>query len=324
MAEIYLSNSVNPHYNLAVEEYLTFNTQGDVLFLWQNDATVVIGNHQNAWSECDLNKLAADGGRLARRTTGGGAVYHDLGNLNFSFVCDEADFSVQKNLQIIADALGDLGIVATATGRNDLTVNGKKISGNAFLHRQGRALHHGTLLINSDLDVLGKYLTVNRKKLDSKGVKSVRARVTNLSSLVDVTVEDVKSAIINRYARAHACTRIQQPLPNNEAITARAAQMATYEYLMGENPRFSLTIDGRWAWGGVTLGLSVKGDVIEDVKVWTDALDVELPHKVDGVIKGATLSRDNLSKLALSADDECVRDIIGAVIGYFYEGDSAR
>ena len=315
MADIYLSNTNNPHENLALEEYLTFNTQGEVLFLWQNDRTVVIGNHQNAWAECDLTALSADGGRLARRTTGGGAVYHDLGNLNFSFICDEGDFSAEKNLAVIVEALAELGVNATATGRNDLTVGDAKISGNAFLHRQGRALHHGTLLVNSDLDALSKYLTVSRKKLEAKGVKSVRSRVANLCELGPVSVEALKTAIINRYARTRACAI--KDLPDRAKYARRAEEMASEQYLLGENPRFSLTVDGRFAWGTVTVGINAKGERVEDVAVWTDALDVSLAPRVENALKGALLSKKGLNDLALRYD-EYVGDVAGLVGSRLY------
>ena len=149
MNRIILGNSHSPYFNLALEECL-FNEQGDdgvTLYLWQNEHTVVIGRNQNAYRECRTRLLSEEGGNLARRTTGGGAVYHDLGNLNFSFIASKQNYNLKRQLSVIIDAVGSLGINACFTGRNDITTDdGAKFSGNAFLHNRTTSIQHGTLL----------------------------------------------------------------------------------------------------------------------------------------------------------------------------------
>ena len=317
MAKIYLSNSTNPYENLALEQHLTFNTQGRVLYLWQNADTVVIGNHQNAWAECDLVALEADGGRLARRTTGGGAVFHDLGNLNFSFITDEEDFSAAENLAIIADALATLGIKAQATGRNDLTVDGAKISGNAFLHRQGRALHHGTLLVKSDMARLGKYLTVHPKKLSAKGVKSVRSRVANLADVCPgITVDMVKDAIINKYTCAYACEIC--PAPDVSEYKDAVLHFGSKEFLLGKNPSCTINMDERFEWGMVSVGIDAKGDVARGVAVFTDALDLDVAPMIKDALTGAALNKDALCAIGQKAERAEVKDVISALISQLF------
>ena len=159
------------------------------VYLWQNERTVVIGKNQNACAECNLTALREDGGRLVRRLSGGGAVYHDLGNLNFTFLSKAADENTGRNLEIIAGALHSFGLEPQKSGRNDLLLNGRKFSGNAFCTRKGNAYHHGTLMLNVDAERIERYLCVSSAKLEKHAVRSVRARVINLSELApEITV----------------------------------------------------------------------------------------------------------------------------------------
>ena len=181
--------STDPDFNLALEEYIFSSMPRDrsYLMLWQNDNTIVVGRHQNTLSEINLSYVTEHGIRVVRRMSGGGAVYHDLGNLNFSFITDaqeDESVNLQRFCQPVADALCALGIDAQVSGRNDILANGCKISGNAQYVREGRVMHHGTLLFDSDLSVLGRALQPDPEKIQAKGVKSVRSRVANIRSLL--------------------------------------------------------------------------------------------------------------------------------------------
>src|SRR6056297_3762446 len=147
--KIYHSTSFDPWHNLAFEEYLLNQVEENevILYLWQNDNTGVIGRNQNAWKECRSELLAEEGGKLARRLSGGGAVYHDLGNLNFTFIMDKDNYNLKKQLKVILEAVRDQGIEAEFSGRNDLVVKSKKFSGNAFYFGSETAYHHGTILV---------------------------------------------------------------------------------------------------------------------------------------------------------------------------------
>ena len=188
--KLYVLTTTNPHYNLAVEEYLFRHETDDVCMLWQNAHTVVIGKNQNAFVEVDVDALQRDGVHLARRITGGGAVYHDLGNVNFSFISAnsaETGLDFARFTAPIIKALASLGVHAELSGRNDLLLDGQKFSGNAQYSANGRTLHHGTLLFDADLAVLARYLRPDEEKLKSKGIKSVRSRVTNLKPHLQIS-----------------------------------------------------------------------------------------------------------------------------------------
>lgn len=204
-----ISESTNPCVNLAMEERLLDTVQDGeaTVYLWQNERTVVIGKKQNACAECNLTALREDGGRLVRRLSGGGAVYHDLGNLNFTFLSKAADENTGRNLEIIAGALRLFGLEPQKSGRNDLLLNGRKFSGNAFCTRKGNAYHHGTLMLNVDAERIERYLRVSSAKLEKHAVRSVRARVINLSELApEITVGCLRTEIIAAAETAYGLT----------------------------------------------------------------------------------------------------------------------
>ena len=193
------SENTSPYYNLALERSLFDFVDEDtvILYLWQNSHTIVIGKNQNAYAECKVDEFIGAGGTLARRPSGGGAVYHDLGNLNFSIICKESIAKEHTYQRIVKQALGYFGIVSEFNGRNDLTVNDKKFSGNAFYVKDDVMCQHGTILINSDFKELSKYLTPDISKLERNHVKSVESRVVNLSEISNqITVESLKEAMI--------------------------------------------------------------------------------------------------------------------------------
>ena len=196
--QVIISNQYDPFLNRAVEHYLTNNQKGETvtMYLWKNERTVVIGYNQNPFAECNVKLLLDEGGHLMRRGTGGGAVYHDLGNINFSFVADKSLYDVRRQLSVIQDALLSYGLETEISGRNDLTCEGRKFSGNAFAKGQRNDLHHGTLLIKTDGEMMQRYLSVDKAKLMKHGVSSVRSRVVNLSELVpELTSENIKQPL---------------------------------------------------------------------------------------------------------------------------------
>ena len=193
------SENTSPYYNLAFERSLFDFVDKDtvILYLWQNSHTIVIGKNQNAYAECKVDEFIGVGGTLARRPSGGGAVYHDLGNLNFSIICKESIAKEHTYQRIVKETLRIFGIVSEFNGRNDLTVDDKKFSGNAFYVKDDVLCQHGTILINSDFKELSKYLTPDISKLERNHVKSVESRVVNLSEISDkITVESMKEAMI--------------------------------------------------------------------------------------------------------------------------------
>ena len=201
--QLYTSDGLDPYRNLAIEQHLLETVEGGccLLYLWQNANTVVIGRNQNAWAECRTTLLKNEGGHLARRLSGGGAVWHDTGNLNFTFLMRSEHYDLDRQLSVLQTACRLVGIETERSGRNDLLVNGRKFSGNAFYHHEGRSYHHGTLLVDVDTDRMSRYLSPSRAKLTAKGVESVRARVINLREQNPaLTVDALKGAMIDAFS----------------------------------------------------------------------------------------------------------------------------
>ena len=230
--------SVNPYHNLALEELLMESNPPEccTLYLWQNRQTVVIGQNQNAWQECRVKELEEDGGHLARRLSGGGAVFHDLGNLNFTFLVPRADYDVARQTQVIEEAAASFGLTVERSGRNDILVEGRKFSGNAFYKKGQNAYHHGTILIDVDMGALGRYLNVQPDKLQSKGVRSVRSRVTNVAEhLPDrVTLPEFRRILLENILRENQGE--EYPLTPDDLAAVeklRAERYATWEWNYG-------------------------------------------------------------------------------------------
>lgn len=210
-----ISDSYDPWFNLAVEEciFRQMPATQRVLFLWRNADTVVIGRAQNPWKECNTRRMEEDNVRLARRSSGGGAVFHDLGNTCFTFMAGKPEYDKTISTSIVLNALNALGVSAEASGRNDLVVKtaegDRKVSGSAYRETKDRGFHHGTLLLNSDLSRLANYLNPDKKKLAAKGITSVRSRVTNLTELLPgITHEQVCEAITEAFF-AHYGERVE-------------------------------------------------------------------------------------------------------------------
>ena len=176
------SGSHDPGFNLALEQYVfdRLDRAHAYCMLWQNDNAIIVGKNQNTVGEINAAYVKEHGIRVVRRLSGGGAVFHDLGNLNFTFLVPTADYDVERQLSVICTACRELGIPAKISGRNDVVVEGRKFSGNAFYQNGGRSYHHGTLLIHVDTEKMGRYLSPSKAKLEAKGVESVRSRVVNL------------------------------------------------------------------------------------------------------------------------------------------------
>jgi len=281
--QVIVSDQYNPYLNLAVETWLTDHQEEGVvtMYLWKNERTVVIGLNQNPFSECDVKRLNEEGGHLMRRRTGGGAVYHDLGNLNFSFIADKQDYDVRRQQSVIQEALRHYGLEAEISGRNDLTCQGRKFSGNAFYNGTVNNLHHGTILIKTDSEMMQRYLTVNQAKLQKHGVQSVRSRVVNLSELADVTSENIAQPLIEAFESVYGMKAEQvdfKVLAELAEVQETVKHITSHEYLYAKWEHFKAVRKGQFPWGNVEVGFEVDTETqaIKDVIIATDSLNTEI------------------------------------------------
>ncbi|MCO6524246.1 MAG: lipoate--protein ligase [Candidatus Schmidhempelia sp.] len=281
---VLFSTSYNPWFNLAVEDaiFRQVTTSQRILFLWRNDNTVVIGRAQNPWKECNTRKMEQDGIKLARRSSGGGAVFHDLGNTCFTFMAAKPDYNKAISTQIIIDALASLNLLVTASGRNDLVLSTnegeKKISGSAYKETTDRGFHHGTLLLDANLNKLADYLNPDPKKLQAKGITSVKSRVTNLKQYRnDITHDKVCEAIIAAFFRYYGEQAVPEFIsehnpPSIPEFNDIFTHQCSWQWNFGHAPAFSHHLEQRFKWGGVDIYFDIEQGHISQCKIFTDSL----------------------------------------------------
>ena len=315
--QVVISSQYDPFLNRAVEQYLTDHQEEDTItmYLWKNQQTVVIGYNQNPYSECNVQLLLDEGGHLMRRGTGGGAVYHDLGNINFSFIAGKALYDLHKQLSVIQDALLAYGLEVEISGRNDLTCQGRKFSGNAFGKGKKNNLHHGTILIKTDGAMMQRYLTVDKAKLMKHGVKSVASRVVNLSELVpELTSESIKQPLITSFEKVYngkANILDFDNLIKKKEVQAIREHISSNDFLFGRWRQFKTTKKAQFPWGNVDIALHIDEAkaVISEAQIASDCLDPEAIRQAEQLLQGSS------TKTAPAFDEanEILRDIIGLI-----------
>ncbi|WP_033829569.1 lipoate--protein ligase [Bacillus andreraoultii] len=288
----------NPQINLAIEEYILKNLDinESYLLFYVNEPSIIIGRNQNTIEEINTEYVEANHIKVVRRMSGGGAVYHDLGNLNYSFITKDEGNSIQGNFKKftkpVIDALRKLGANADLMGRNDIEIDGRKVSGTAQYATGGRMYTHGTLMLNSDLDHVSKALKPKKEKIESKGVKSVRARVGNISEFIDqqMTVEEFKQFILKSVFEAEGSeikeyVLTEEDWKNIEELSKTKYQ--TWEWNYGKSPKSNIENSKRFPIGTIDVRLDVAQGIIENVKIfgdffgWGDVAEIE--NKLTGV-----------------------------------------
>ncbi len=313
--KIYCSTAHDPWYNLAFEEYLLERVGKDevILYLWQNDNTVVIGRNQNAWKECRCELFEKEGGKLARRLSGGGAVYHDLGNLNFTFLMGKENYNLKKQLKVILEAVRDRGIDAEFSGRNDLIVDNKKFSGNAFYFGNKAAYHHGTILVDTDFSKMVEYLQVSEEKIKSKGIDSVRSRVINLRELEsNLTIDDMKRAMAVSFSKIYGGEPEIEEV-NTEKFSGSKDlynKYSSWEWRYGRTPDFDITFEKRFDWGDIEVGLKASQGHIEEAEVYSDAMEADLIEEIAEVLVGIPFKKDKILETIASIDVDTEKENI--------------
>ena len=314
------AGGTDPYGNLALERYLleTVEPGACILYLWQNENTVVIGRNQNPWAECRTERLRQEGVRLARRLSGGGAVFHDLGNLNFTFLAHREDYDVERQTRVLLRACRALGVPAERSGRNDLLADGRKFSGNAFYAHEGRCYHHGTLLVDADLEKMGRYLQPSPAKLRSKGVSSVRSRVVNLRELApDLTVESLSEHLLAAFSAVYGGP--VRPFPADRLDRARLQVLreenAGWEWLWGRKIPFTWGARGRFPWGEAAVCLAVEAGTVREASVYTDAMDWSFAGPMGAALTGCPFALPALRKAVESVPCErAIREDVSALL----------
>ena len=303
--ELYESHSTNPYENLGAEAYLLETCPQDTLrfYLWQNAHTVVIGKNQHAPSEVFVQALQNDEGTLARRSSGGGAVYHDLGNLNFTFIAPSEIFDIQKQMEMIALALRHAGVNAQVNGRNDIEIDGAKVSGNAFAHTADKHLHHGTLLVNVDKMKLAKYLNVNPKKLKRKNVTSVASRIVNLRELIDIDISKLKTLLFRSAEEYTGTLGIEMDFPLDKAKTYMT-QYASKDWLFPEPAKENLVFEEAYDFGLLKWFFESSEGIIIKNSLWSDAMDTAWIEALQDHLNGTVATEKAIAERLKSFSDE--------------------
>lgn len=315
--KFYISDSQDGWRNLAVDEYFidTVGEEDMLLYFYINGGAVIIGRGQNPWVECNLSAMERDGVQLVRRITGGGAVFHDAGNLNFSFIAGEKIYNLERQLGMILNAVRSLGIPCDFSGRNDLLADGKKFSGNAFCQRGPIRQHHGTLLINADLSRLQNYLNVDPRKLQAKGAKSVRSRVCNLNEYVaDLNCEKMLCALTKAFREEYGEFETLSNL-DEAALIPYIQKQRSEEWRLGKTPRFDLEIENRFPWGNVQLLLTLRQNRVDELDVYSDAIDVDLAREIHNRLMDVKFGSRSMAEALFASEKTQIRELAEFILG---------
>ena len=270
------NTNTNAYFNLAMEEYFLKNTNEDIFLLWQNENSIIVGKNQNTLSEINYDYVKENNIKVVRRLSGGGAVFHDLGNINFTFIsCNDNSFSDFKKFTMpIVEALKELNVHAEFSGRNDLLIDGQKFSGNAQYNYKNKVMHHGTLLFSSEINDLSNALKVKPSKFQGKSVKSVKSRVTNISSHLDkkMTVLEFKDYLMDfinkRDENSHFYELNDKDVESINKLVEE--KYSTWEWNFGYSPKYSLYNELKYPGGNLEFSLDVHDGLIKDIKFFGD------------------------------------------------------
>ncbi|MCL1698646.1 lipoate--protein ligase [Lysinibacillus sp. BPa_S21] len=302
----------DPRINLAIEEYLlkTMDVEKDpVLLFYINQPSIIIGKNQNTIEEINTDYVEDNGIIVVRRLSGGGAVYHDLGNLNYSFITkDDGDsfMNYKKFTQPVVDALAKMGVHAELSGRNDILAEGRKVSGNAQFSTKGRMFSHGTLMFDTEIDAVVSALKVKKDKIESKGIKSIRSRVANISEFLKdkMTVEEFRLEILKSIFGGEENIRYyeltEEDWANIHKLSAERYQ--TWEWNYGKSPRFNIQKTHRFPTGGIDIRLEVNHGIIKEAHIFGDFFGVGDMADVEQRLVGTNYDRTAIAEALTDID----------------------
>lgn len=302
-----VNKSNNPAYNIALEAYAfrELLSEDEIFILWINEPAIIIGKHQNTIQEINKEYIDAHGIHVARRLSGGGAVYHDLNNLNYTIISNKSEegaFDFKTFSQPVIETLADLGVKAEFTGRNDLEINGKKFCGNAQAYYKGRMMHHGCLLFDVDMTVLGDALKVGKDKIESKGIKSVRARVTNIIDELPekITVKEFSDKILAKMKETYP-DMTEYVLSEDELAKIQKSadeQFGNWDWVYGKAPEYTIERNVRYPAGKINTFANVEKSIIKNIKIYGDFFGIKDVQDIEELLVGTRYeNKDVLEKL---------------------------
>lgn len=297
MNRLVISEETNPYYNLALEEELlrTVKNGENILYLWQNDKTVVIGRNQNPYLECNIDYMNENNIFLARRISGGGAVFHDLANLNFTFITKEETLDLEKQMKVLKLAVEGFGLNVEFSGRNDLLVNGRKFSGHAFYNEDGNCFHHGTLMVNVNVSILGEVLSPSKLKLQSKGIKSVKSRVVNLNELNnDITIESLKISLEKAFEKVYGKILEKDIYNANFKIPKFYEKYKKSLWNFGESPKYNVILEEKLSIGNIQVNLNIENGIVKEGNIHSDTLKKINFKDVEEKLIGQIFLKENI------------------------------
>lgn len=299
-----LNDKNNPHFNLALEEYVLkhLDSDEDFILLWQNEPSIIIGRNQNTIEEINSAYVKENNIHVVRRISGGGAVYHDFGNLNFTFVTKNLKDNLnnfRKFTEPVIQALQNLGVNAEFAGRNDIVVDGKKISGNAQTFYRNKMFHHGTILFNSDLDMVTKVLDVKLDKIQSKGIKSVRSRVSNIYPYLNepMTMDEFKDTLLKLILDTDDIKSKEYILNQTDLDQINKLmeqKYLTWEWNYGESPEFDIQKSNRFEGGKLDIRLNVTDGNIKAIKIFGDFFGAKDVTELEQLLNGQRFEESSL------------------------------
>lgn len=302
----------DPRINLAIEEYLlkTMDVEKEpVLLFYINQPSIIIGKNQNTIEEINTDYVEDNGIIVVRRLSGGGAVYHDLGNLNFSFITnDDGDsfMNYKKFTQPVVDALAKMGVNAELSGRNDILAEGRKVSGNAQFSTKGRMFSHGTLMFDTEIDAVVSALKVKKDKIESKGIKSIRSRVANISEFLKekMTIEEFRLEILKSIFGGEENIRYYELTEEDWANIHKLSEerYQTWEWNFGKSPRFNIQKTHRFPTGGIDIRLEVNHGEIEEAHIFGDFFGVGDMADIEQRLVGTNYDRAAIAKTLADID----------------------
>ncbi|MCC3864215.1 lipoate--protein ligase [Terrisporobacter petrolearius] len=302
------NTSTNAYFNLAMEEYFLKNTNEDIFILWRNESAIIVGKNQNTLSEINYEYVKQNKIKVVRRQSGGGAVFHDLGNINFTFIsCNDNSFSDFKRFTMpIIDALKNLNIQAEFSGRNDLLIDNQKFSGNAQYNYKNKVMHHGTLLFSSEISDLSSALKVKPSKFEGKSVKSVKSRVTNITNHLekDMTVLEFKNYLMNFINSKYENNCIYELSKEdiNEINKLVEEKYNTWQWNFGHSPKYALNNEIKYPGGNIEFSLNVEKGLIKEIKFFGDFFGKNDVSYIEDLLKNTNHNEASIRSILNNID----------------------